>query len=66
MEEKLVLNSELKEKYLKMLDEKELDNVNGGSENLGAQVVLCPKDNSRMRYNSCNGTFTCVYGHTWF
>ena len=66
MEEKLELNSDLKEKFMKLIDEEQLENVNGGNESLGERYVLCPKDNSRMRYDSCTGTFTCIYGHTWF
>ena len=61
MEEKFELTPELKEELKKMLDDEQLENVSGGT-----NVVLCPKDNSRMKYDSTTGTFTCIYGHTWF
>ena len=66
MGEKFELTPELRQEFMNLLSDEDIENVNGGTDNLGAQVVLCPKDNSRMRYDSCSGTFTCIYGHTWF
>ena len=66
MEEKFEFSPEVREEIKKMLDEEQLANVNGGSGDSNAQVVLCPKDNSRMKYDPSSGTFTCFYGHTWF
>ena len=63
MEEKYELSPELKQKFKEMLDLEQIENITGGT---GERVVLCPKDNSRMRYDSKTGTWTCIFGHTWF